>query len=195
MLDASPLSGEPGWSSEGTRRGGRNDQRGLFGNGVTYATRGPVNWETRALCGFSLLEGHWESGPLDQYLMLSASCPGVVIRLTAPGWQRSSRFSLINSLDHQTRSKHKNHKNHRNHRANPPGRVLLFHKNHNIHKNHQTTKQPQAKPKQWRGLEVTTAKPKQSAGLKIPTMNPKHCRGLEASTAKGGQFSQRKPTD
>jgi hypothetical protein len=29
VLDASPPSGEPGWSSEGTGRGGRNDQRGV----------------------------------------------------------------------------------------------------------------------------------------------------------------------
>jgi hypothetical protein len=34
---------EPGWSSEGTGRGGRNDQRGVFGNGVTSVARGPVN--------------------------------------------------------------------------------------------------------------------------------------------------------
>jgi hypothetical protein len=100
VLDASPPSGEPGWSSEGTRRGGRNDQRGVFGNGVTYAARGPVNLETGALSGFSLREGHRESGPLNQYLMLSASSPGVVIRLTAPGLQRSSWFSLIVGKPH-----------------------------------------------------------------------------------------------
>jgi hypothetical protein len=28
---------------------------------VTYAARGPVNWETRALSGFLLQEGHQES--------------------------------------------------------------------------------------------------------------------------------------
>ncbi len=44
VLDASPPSGEPGWSSEGTRRGGRNDHSGVFGNGVTSVARGPVNW-------------------------------------------------------------------------------------------------------------------------------------------------------
>ncbi len=80
VLDVSPPSGEPGWSSEGTRKGGRNDPRGVFGNGVTYAARGPVNGKTRAPCGFSLrAELHLESGPLEPYLMLS----GVVIRLTA----------------------------------------------------------------------------------------------------------------
>jgi hypothetical protein len=100
VLDASPPSGEPGWSSEGTGRGGRNGQRGVFGNGVTYAARGPVNWETGALGGFFLWEGHQESGPLDPYLMLSASSPGVVIRLTAPGLQRSSWSSLIVGKPH-----------------------------------------------------------------------------------------------
>ncbi len=43
VLDASPPSGEHGWSSEGTGRGGRNDQRGVFGNGVTSVARGPLN--------------------------------------------------------------------------------------------------------------------------------------------------------
>ncbi len=38
VLDASPPSGEPGWSSDGTGRGGRNDQHGVFGNGVTSFT-------------------------------------------------------------------------------------------------------------------------------------------------------------
>jgi hypothetical protein len=79
--------------------GGISAQRGVFGNGVTYAARGPVNRETGALGGFSLrAESHRESlmvGPLAPCLMLSASGPGVVIRLTAPGWQRSSRFSRI----------------------------------------------------------------------------------------------------
>jgi hypothetical protein len=69
VLDASPLSGEPGWSSEGTWRGGRNKKRGVFGNGVTYAARGPVNRGTGALSGFSLREDHRESGPLDPYLI------------------------------------------------------------------------------------------------------------------------------
>jgi hypothetical protein len=59
VLDASPPSGEPGWSSEGTGRGGRNDQRGVFGNGVTSVARGPV----RALGGFSLRESHHERPP------------------------------------------------------------------------------------------------------------------------------------
>ncbi len=67
---------------------------------MTYAARGPVNRETGAPGGFFLREGHRESGPLDPYLMLSASGPGVVIRLTAPGWQRSSRFSLIVGKPH-----------------------------------------------------------------------------------------------
>jgi hypothetical protein len=35
LLDVSPPSAEPGWSSEGTGRGGRNAQRGVFGDGVT----------------------------------------------------------------------------------------------------------------------------------------------------------------
>ena len=70
MLDASPPSGEPGWSSEGTGRGGRNGKRGVFDNGVTYVARGPVNRHTGALGGLLLRGSHQESGPLAPYLML-----------------------------------------------------------------------------------------------------------------------------
>jgi hypothetical protein len=49
-------------SSEGTGKGGRNDQRGVFGNGGTSdVARGPVNRETGALGGFSLRERHRET--------------------------------------------------------------------------------------------------------------------------------------
>ncbi len=61
VLDASPPSGEPGWFSEGTGRGRRNAQRGVFGNGVTSVARGPVNRETGALGGF-LLRERWSPG-------------------------------------------------------------------------------------------------------------------------------------
>jgi hypothetical protein len=59
VLDASPPSGEPGWSSEGTGRGGRNGQRGVFGNGVTYAARGP--------CGAQLLALAHQRSTLDAF--------------------------------------------------------------------------------------------------------------------------------
>jgi hypothetical protein len=87
--------------------GGMTTERGVFGNGVTYAARGPVNRGTGALGGFSLRpgrpgsSGEWSPGPVFQVVvMLSASGPGVVIRLTAPGWQRSSWFPLIVGKPH-----------------------------------------------------------------------------------------------
>jgi hypothetical protein len=68
VLDASPQSGEPGWSSEGTGRGGRNDQRGVFGN-ARCDIRSQRTCKLGNLSAWWLLtaegsSGEWSPGPV-----------------------------------------------------------------------------------------------------------------------------------